>query len=304
MRRSPVIVDDVCKILGSRPKRQYRDRIKPVADAAVLFFDESSLGARLATAFSHFLPKGNYDCLPRRHQSAPFRPADLCQSAFASHQSAQPQRHVTHMGTSPLLPTLIATLEAGASAAPPTALASDELAKINGRVSRAWVGANEADLRELLRNDYLLTDHHGNWTERETPLVAMRRPSEWVSVGVQDVVIRVFGRVGVVQGVFVLTARDARVTNLRYTDVYLWSRRGWRLVNSQHTAIAEGVDSRLQQGAAGLWGPWRGENPVGNDLQLLRNSTTTTSMRFAKQTPLGTTHISRLITWSSTATVR
>lgn len=45
----------------------------------------------------------------------------------------------------------------------------------------------------------------------------------------------------------------------------------WQLVNVQLTALRDGIAHSLQQGQAPAHAPWRGTNPAGDDLAVLRN---------------------------------
>lgn len=85
-----------------------------------------------------------------------------------------------------------------------------------------------------------------------------------------DVAVRLFGPVALVHGVFESVGTESGPKRVRYTEVYAWSGARWLRVNAQRTPLRAGVEPRLQPGRAPAHAPWRGKDPVGDDLAVLR----------------------------------
>jgi len=60
------------------------------------------------------------------------------------------------------------------------------------------------------------------------------------------------------------------VAKTRYTNVFVWNGAAWRLVSAQDTPIKDGVPVRQQTATAPAHAPWPGQDPSGDDLDVLR----------------------------------
>ncbi|HEY2942300.1 MAG TPA: nuclear transport factor 2 family protein, partial [Vicinamibacteria bacterium] len=63
---------------------------------------------------------------------------------------------------------------------------------------------------------------------------------------------------------------DRTVGKTRYTDVYRWDGTTWRLVSAQLTSVVDPTTSALARAGAPAHAPWSGEDPTGDDEQVLR----------------------------------
>lgn len=162
-----------------------------------------------------------------------------------------------------LVPTALAmAAPAGAEA---------QLRIIHPRVASALATPNRAFLDQVAASDFLMIDTSGNWLGR--PQFLDRSHASWLRDGTahEDVKVRVFGSVALVHGLLAAGARGSDALRMRYTFVYSWIGSRWQLVNVQLTALRDGIAHSLQQGQAPAHAPWRGTNPAGDDLAVLRN---------------------------------
>jgi ketosteroid isomerase-like protein len=167
------------------------------------------------------------------------------------------------------LPILLAP-SAGATPAPASTIAEAQLRAINHQVVNAYAHPDRDFMDRVTANDFLLTDVSGAWLERRRHLARLHTP--WLREGVSydDVKVRVYGPVALVHGLFESRGTGDAARRVRYTDVYQWNGTQWQLVNAQNTPLRDGVARPLQQGKAPAHAPWRGEDPVGDDLDVLR----------------------------------
>jgi ketosteroid isomerase-like protein len=171
----------------------------------------------------------------------------------------------------PMFALLAASAAESASVpTPATALAEVQLRTINHRFVSGFMRAEGDFMEALTHSDFLLTDTSGQWLGRADHLKSMREPSSLDGVSYRDVEVRLYGPTALVSGVFEATAPGGKVLRVRYLDVYSWEGAAWRLVNGQNTAIKDGVATALQHSPATTYGSWSGQDPQGEDLDVLR----------------------------------
>lgn len=166
------------------------------------------------------------------------------------------------------LPTLLA-FTAPALPPPAPAVAEAQLRALNHRYLSAFAVADGDLMSGLLAPDFLLTSITGEWLDRQQYLAQLRRPSIAGGLSYDDVRVRMFGSVGVVHGVFEASGDQGVAMRVRYTDVYHWNGVSWQLVNAQHTVLRPGVAKQQEQGQAPICAPWAGEDPSGDDGEML-----------------------------------
>lgn len=149
------------------------------------------------------------------------------------------------------------------------ALADPEapLLALHLRYVDAWAGADRGALDALTARDFLFTDSAGNWIEREQYLAVLREPPVSGSVSCEDVRVRLFGPVAVLHGL--LEANGGQDT-VRHTIVCQRDGADWHLVHAQNTVLRDGVAKPQRLGEAPACAPWQGEDPAGDDSQVLR----------------------------------
>jgi ketosteroid isomerase-like protein len=159
---------------------------------------------------------------------------------------------------------------ASAAPVPPTAIAEAQLRAINHRFVNAFSVADTEFMDALTANDFFMIGNNGSWIDRTGHLEAMKKPSVTGGLSYDDVRVRLFGTVALVHGVFEALAADGSPRRVRYTDVYHWSGSKWLLVSAQNTPLREGVAKYLHQGTTPSFTRWQRVDPVGNDLDVLR----------------------------------
>ena len=125
-------------------------------------------------------------------------------------------------------------------------------------------------LDSLSTADFQFTNQAGEWLDRAQYLDIGRGRQIDAVVSDHDVRIRRFGSVAVVNGVFEAKAGSDSLRRVRYTTVYHWNGDAWRLVNAQDTALREGVSRQQRTGSVPAHAAWQGEDPAGDDLEVLR----------------------------------
>lgn len=178
---------------------------------------------------------------------------------------------VSHFYLANVFAELPGLLASTASAPPPPApaVAEAQLRALNHRYLSAFAVADGDFVGGLLAPDFLLTSIAGEWLGREQYLALIGRPSIAGGVAYDDVCVRLFGSVGLVHGLFEASGDQGAAMRVRYTDVYHWSGVSWQLVNSQHTALRPGVARQQELGQAPSCAPWIGEDPAGEDCEVL-----------------------------------
>ena len=160
--------------------------------------------------------------------------------------------------------------DAKAAPVPPPELAESQLRAINHRFVESLVAAHGEFMDVLTGEDFLQLATDGSWRGRAEFVAQMRRPAPLDGATYDDVRVRLFGPVAVLNAVFEGLHRDGTVAKVRYTDVYVWNGAAWRLVSVNNTRLKDGVAVRQQTATAPVHPPWRGQDPTGDDLAVLR----------------------------------
>jgi hypothetical protein len=167
------------------------------------------------------------------------------------------------------LPVLVAS-SVQAAPVPPAPVAEAQLRAINHRHVNALASGDSNYMDSLTATDFLRTATNGDWLDRAQHLDLIRRPLAAGSISYDDVRVRLFGSVALLHGVFESSGDKGNVIRVRYTDVYHWNGTNWRLINAQNTTLREGVSKQQHVGKAPEHVQWRGQDPSGNDLEVLR----------------------------------
>jgi ketosteroid isomerase-like protein len=151
---------------------------------------------------------------------------------------------------------------------PCPALAEAQLRAINQRFVNACVIPDSAFMEALVADDFLMIDRRGEWVDRATCIRQMAQAPGIDGASYEDLRVRLFGPVALLHGVF-RAFKGTQVTRVRYTDVYQWDGRAWRLVSGENTTMGPTVPVPLQTGTEPVHAPWQGLDPVGADLEVL-----------------------------------
>lgn len=157
-----------------------------------------------------------------------------------------------------------------ASPVPPLELAEIQLLAINHRFVNVDIDPDGHLLDALIDEDFLLTDDDGIWHDRAGFLAQVRARAPQHGASVEDMRVRLFGPVALVHAVLATTTRDGKVARVRYTDAHVWTGTTWHLVSAQNTPLQNAVAVPQQSGTASAHAPWEGEDPIDDDLVVLR----------------------------------
>ena len=160
--------------------------------------------------------------------------------------------------------------EANAAPVPAPELAEAQLRAINHRFVESFVAAYGEFMDVLTGEDFLQMASDGARQSRAEFVAQMKKPAPLDGATYDDVRVRLFGPVALLHAVFEGLHRDGTVVKVRYTDVYVWNGAAWRLVSVNNTLIKDAAAARQQTGMAPAHAPWRGQDPAGDDLAVLR----------------------------------
>jgi uncharacterized protein (TIGR02246 family) len=179
--------------------------------------------------------------------------------------------------SSPLATAIAATLLAGAASAstlPPADAAELQLRTLNHRFVNVFAARDPAFMQELTAADFRMIGADGLRVDRSTFLEALGRPGGMAGVSYDQLQVRLFGEVALLHGVFEGQLQGQgdghRPLRLRYTDVFHWDGAQWRLVGAHNTPVRDPRAKALNRGTVPAHTPWRGRDPAGDDLTVLR----------------------------------
>lgn len=157
-----------------------------------------------------------------------------------------------------------------AAPVPPQAAAEAQLRAVNHAHVQAFAAADTASLSELVDENFRFTSARGDWLDKPAFVALGKDGPQVQSISYDDVRVRVFGEVGLVHGKVIYLKSDSSVGMTRYTDAYRWDGAAWRLVSAQLSGVADPPTSVLTHKAPPEHAAWAGEDPAGDDEQVLR----------------------------------
>ena len=157
-----------------------------------------------------------------------------------------------------------------AAPVPPADVAELQLRTLNHRFVDAFLTGSAGFMHALAGDDFRMIGTDGTRLDRDRLLAAMAKPSGFDGASYDDVRVRLYGSVALIQGVFEATAAGRPPVRLRYTDVFHWDGAGWRLVGAQNTPLRDGVAKAMTLGTAPVHPEWQGTDPSGDDVDVLR----------------------------------
>lgn len=167
---------------------------------------------------------------------------------------------------------ILAGLVNGAAAAGPVPAhetAAAQLRAINHRFLNTRIDPGGKLIDALTHENFVFTASDGAWNDRTRFVAQVRRQAPRDGATLDDLSVRLFGRVALVHGVFTAASDGGAAARLRFTDVYVWSGAAWQLVSAQETPLRASVGVALQTGTAPAHAPWRGQDPAGDDERIL-----------------------------------
>ncbi len=158
----------------------------------------------------------------------------------------------------------------GVAPVPKTDVAQAQLRAINHRYVNAFAVGDSNFMDALMADDFLLLSATGAYVDRKQHLHQMLRASAPYGVSYDDVRVRLFGDVALVQGYFEGATRADELARVRYTDAYHWDGVHWRLIYAQNTALRTHVEQAQREGHEFAIDTWAGERLRGDDDVVLR----------------------------------
>ncbi len=169
------------------------------------------------------------------------------------------------------LTTLLLTAPlAHAAEAPPASESEVQLRAIDLAHVQAYVASDQEYLSEHVDQNFRFTSAGGDWLDKSGFVVLDENPAQAGVISRDDVRVRVFADVGIVHALAVCRNPDGAESKTRYTNVYRRDGATWRLISAQLSMVAGPSVSALKHAAAPDHARWRGEEPTGDDEQVLR----------------------------------
>ncbi len=156
-----------------------------------------------------------------------------------------------------------------AAPVPGPELAEAQLRAINHRFVSSTVDVSGDLMEALTHEDFLSTESDGAWRGRAEFVGRMRRQPPLPDAAGDGMLVRLFGPVALVHGVFNTLDVAGNPARVRYTDVHVWSATAWRLVSVQHTPLQDHVEVPARRGTAPAHDVWPGQDPHLDDTALL-----------------------------------
>lgn len=157
-----------------------------------------------------------------------------------------------------------------AAPVPPPEIAEAQLRTTSHAFIDAFVAGDVDFMDELAARDFLYVGRDGAWLRRADFLARMRKLAPLEGASYEDSRVRLFGTVAVLQGMFRVVLNDGKAVQIRCTDVYSWDGTAWRMVSAQHSSLKDGVTAQQRLGTVPAHAPWQGQDPTGDDLDVLR----------------------------------
>jgi ketosteroid isomerase-like protein len=105
----------------------------------------------------------------------------------------------------------------------------------------AWKLKDIAALEKVLSGDYMAVDFHGKVSDKENEIATAKADSEWISLTVDEIHTRIFGKTAVASG-FISAQGKTKDGNIftakvRFLGVLLKQDTAWQLVATQSTSF-------------------------------------------------------------------
>lgn len=171
-----------------------------------------------------------------------------------------------------LVASLSVAHSASVQAAPPPSQSFAEGQLLALQVQQAVaLGAGDVEhLGQSIDADFRFTDSRGRDLDRSQFLAEAGQRHEPERLPVDEGVVRLFGPVALLHALSQSGGNGGEAARIRHTYAYHWNGSEWRLVSAQDTRLADGVDWQPQRGTSPEHGSWQGQDPIGDDDQVLR----------------------------------
>lgn len=106
---------------------------------------------------------------------------------------------------------------------------------------RAWKLKDIAALENVISDDYMAVDFHGNVSDKKNEIATAKADAEWTSMTVDEIYTRIFGKTAIASG-FISAQGKTKDGNIfsakvRFLGVLVKRDRAWQLVATQSTSF-------------------------------------------------------------------
>lgn len=174
--------------------------------------------------------------------------------------------------TAILFASLSVAQSAAVQAAPPPSQSFAEGQLLALQVEQAVaLGAGDVEhLGQSIDADFRFIDSKGRDLDRAQFLAEAGQRREHERLSADESVVRLFGPIALLHALSQSGGDGGEPARIRHTYAYHWNGTEWRLVSAQDTRLADGVDWQPKRGTSPEHGAWQGEDPSGEDEQVLR----------------------------------
>ena len=144
------------------------------------------------------------------------------------------------------------------------------LRAINHRMVASRFAKDDTFAAMAVADDFFAIGRDGAWLSRDEFIGKGGEAGPPVAVYYDEVRPQIDETSAVIHGVATVVGANGMTRKFRYTDAYVLTGSGWRLVACQDTELAEGVSEAVNRGAAPAHPAWAGPGPKGDDKTVLR----------------------------------
>ena len=110
---------------------------------------------------------------------------------------------------------------------------------LNEEYVEAYMAADVGWYERHLADDFLCIESDGSVLNKSQFLRSTAEGPDVADYNLQEVNVRTYGDVGLVQATGIFTREDGSVGTSRYTDVYVRTEQGWKTVSAQITRTSK-----------------------------------------------------------------
>lgn len=140
---------------------------------------------------------------------------------------------------------------------------------INHRMVESRYGQRSEFAERLIADDYFGIGRDGSWMDKSTFVQRLNKDQPPVEIYYDNVQVRMFDSVALIEGVVAIARQDGNKTRIRYTDSYVWRRHAWLLIASQETALNGSASADVVSRSKPVALDWDGADPDGEDIFVL-----------------------------------
>jgi len=125
-----------------------------------------------------------------------------------------------------------------------------QLSRLNERYIQGLINADARWFEEHLADEFVCIEADGAVRTKPEFVRKVSNGAGYAKYHLEQVQVRVFGDVGLVQATGVVTRPDGGTGMSRYTDIYVRMGSDWKVVSAQVTRVEPGVGAVSGAGAA------------------------------------------------------